>query len=283
MNTLKTIVLMGILTAIIVSLGYFFGGRSGLIMAFVFAIATNFGSYWFSAPMALAMNNAQPVSREEIPQLYEIVERLAARAKMPVPKIYVIPTDSANAFATGRDVNHAAVAVTAGIMRILNWDELEGVLAHELSHVRNGDILLCSIAACLASVITMVAHYGMYFGGGSRDDGERSVNPIFGLILAIVAPIAAMFIQLAISRSREFEADASGAKLCGKPLELAEALKDIEDVNYQRPMATNPAFSSLYIAVPNPGDMLNKLMSTHPPTEERIRRLREMAQGRNVG
>jgi heat shock protein HtpX len=276
MNTLKTIMLMGILTAIIVSLGYFIGGRSGLTIAFIFAIATNFGSYWFSAPMALAMNNAQPVSREQIPQLYEIVERLAARAQMKVPDIYVIPTDAANAFATGRDVNHAAVAVTEGIMRQLNWDELEGVLAHELSHVRNGDILITSIAACLASVITMIAHWGMYFGGSS-DDRERGVNPIFGLILMIVAPIAAMFIQLAISRSREYEADASGARLCGKPDELADALQDIEESAQTRPMQTNPAYSSLYIVLPNPGGMFAGLMSTHPPTAERIRRLREMA------
>jgi heat shock protein HtpX len=277
MNTLKTIMLMGVLTAIIVSLGYFIGGRNGLTIAFIFAIATNFGSYWFSAPMALAMNNAQPVSRDQIPQLYEIVERLAARAKMKVPDIYVIPTDAANAFATGRDVNHAAVAVTEGIMRQLNWDELEGVLAHELSHVRNGDILITSIAACLASVITMIAHWGMYFGSGSNDR-ERGVNPIFGLILMIVAPIAAMFIQLAISRSREFEADASGARLCGKPNELADALQDIEQSAQTRPMQTNPAYSSLYIVLPNPGGMFANLMSTHPPTAERIRRLREMAQ-----
>jgi len=276
MNMLKTIMLMGVLTAIIVSLGYFFGGRTGLIMAFFFAIATNFGAYWFSAPMALAANNAQPVSREQIPQLYEIVERLASRAKMPVPDIYVIPTDAANAFATGRDVNHAAVAVTEGIMRELNWDELEGVLAHELSHVRNGDILICSIAACLASVITMIAHWGMYMGGGSNDR-ERGVNPIFGLILMIVAPVAALFIQMAISRSREFEADASGARLCGKPDELADALQDIEQSAQQRPMQTNPAFSSLYIVLPNPGGIFASLMSTHPPTAERIRRLREMA------
>lgn len=276
MNTLKTIMLMGVLTAIIVSLGYFIGGRGGLMIAFIFAIATNFASYWFSAPMALAMNNAQPVSREEIPQLYEIVERLAARAQMKVPDIYVIPTDACNAFATGRDANHAAVAVTAGIMRQLNWNELEGVLAHELSHVRNGDILITSIAACLASVITMIAHWGMYMGN-SGDERERGVNPIFGLILMIVAPIAAMFIQLAISRSREFEADASGARLCGKPDELADALQDIEQSAQTRPMQTNPAYSSLYIILPNPGGIFASLMSTHPPTEERIRRLREMA------
>ena len=176
--------LMGVLTGIIVSIGYLSGSRELLILSFIFAIGTNIFSYWFSAPMALAANNAQPVSREQIPELYEIVERLAKRANIPVPQIYVIPSDAANAFATGRDPQHAAVAVTEGIMRILNWQELEGVLAHELSHVRNGDILITSIAACLAAVITMIAHWGMYLGS-SRDDRERGINPIFGLILII--------------------------------------------------------------------------------------------------
>lgn len=276
MNTLRTIVLLGVLTAIIVSLGYLFGGRSGVMAAFIFALVTNFSAYWFSAPMALAMNGAQPVAREEIPQLYEIVERLAERAKIPVPKIYVIPTDSANAFATGRDPAHAAIAVTEGIMRLLNWQELEGVLAHELSHVKNGDILITSIAAVLASVITMVAHWGMYWGGGS-DERERSVNPLFAIALMILAPLAATVIQLAISRSREFEADASGAHLCGNPLELADALKDIEEMSYRAPMQTNPAYSSLYIMKPNPAGMMMRLFSTHPPTAERIARLEAMA------
>jgi len=266
---------MGVLTAIIVGLGGVFAGRQGMIFAFIFALGTNFFSYWFSAPMALRMSNAQPVSREEAPELYEIVERLAQRAGIKVPDIYIIPTDAANAFATGRDSQHAAVAVTSGIMRVLNWQELEGVLAHELSHVRNGDILITSIAAVLASVITMLAHNFMYFGS-SQDERERGVNPIFALILAVVAPFAAMLVQLAISRSREFEADASGARLCGKPLELAEALQDIEDMSQRAPMQTNPALSSLYIIKPNPS-IFNKMFSTHPPTAERIARLQEMA------
>jgi len=276
MNTLKTIILMGVLSAIIVSLGYVFGGRSGLTMAFIFAIGSNFFTYWFSAPLALKMNGAMPVSREEAPQLYQIVERLAERAKIPVPSIYVIPTDAANAFATGRDTNHASVAVTEGIMRLLDWNELEGVLAHELSHVKNGDILITSIAAVLASVITMVAHYGMYWGSG-RDDRDRGVNPLFAIVLMILAPFAAMLIQMAISRSREYEADASGARLCGKPLELAEALQDIEDMSRRAPMQANPAFSSLYIIKPDPMSTITKLMSTHPPTADRIARLKQMA------
>jgi len=273
MNTLRTILLMGFLTAIIVSLGSLWG-RGGMIIAFLFAVGTNFFSYWFSASMALKMSGAQPVSREEAPELYQIVERLAGRANIPVPDIYVIPTDAANAFATGRDTNHAAIAVTQGIMRILNWQELEGVLAHELSHVKNGDILITSIAAVLASVITMMAHNLMYFGGSS--DRDRSVNPIFAIALAIVAPFAAMLVQLAISRSREYEADASGARLCGKPMELADALKDIEESSYQTPMQTNPALSSMYIIKPNP-NMFTKLFSTHPPTADRVARLQQMA------
>jgi len=280
MNTFRTIILLGVLTAIIVAIGGFLGGRTGVILAFGFALVTNFSAYWFSAPMALKMNGAQPVSREQIPQLYEIVERLSAKANIPVPQIYVIPTDAANAFATGRDPQHAAVAVTEGILQMLNWQELEGVPAHELSHVKNGDILITSIAAVLASVITMVAHWGMYMGSG--DDRERGVNPIFALALMILAPIAAAIIQFAISRSREFEADAGGAHLCGNPLELADALKDIEDASYRAPMQSNPAFSSLYIMKPDPGAMMMRLFSTHPPTAERIARLEAMARKGSV-
>jgi heat shock protein HtpX len=277
MNTLKTIVLMGVLTGLIVSLGSYFGGRSGLVLAFLFAIGTNVFTYWFSAPMALRMNNAVAIEREQAPQLYEIVENLAQRANIPVPGIYMIPSQVPNAFATGRDTNHASVAVTEGIMAMLDRDELEGVLAHELSHVKNGDILITSIAAVLASVVTMVAHYGMYFGS-SRDQESRGVNPIFALLLAVLAPFAAMLVQLAISRSREYEADASGARLCGKPMELAHALQEIESVNQQVPMQTNPAYSSMYIIQPNPGSFFTKIFSTHPPTAERIARLEEMAQ-----
>lgn len=277
MNTIKTIIFMGVLAAIIVAIGGLLGGRDGVVIAFGFSLVMNFVTYWFSAPMALAMNGAQPVSREEAPELYEIVERLAARAQMPVPNIYVIPTSAANAFATGRDQNHAAIAVTEGIMRLLNWRELEGVLAHELSHVKNGDILISSIAAVMASVITMLSRNALWFGAGSDDRDREGVNPIFGLILMVLAPLAATLVQFAISRSREFEADATGAKLCGNPLELADALENIEQASYRAPMPANPAFSSLYIMKPDPDNFVVKLLSTHPPTQERIRRLREMA------
>jgi heat shock protein HtpX len=277
MNTLKTLVLMGCLSALIIAIGGVLGGRDGVIMAFVFAVGTNVFSYWFSAPMALRMSNAQPVSREQVPQLYEIVERIANKAKIPVPSIYVIPTDSPNAFATGRDPEHSSIAVTEGIMRLLNWDELEGVLAHELAHVRNRDVLITTIAAVLASVITTIGHYGMYFGSYSDDRREGS-NPIFVVLMAILAPIAASLINLAISRSREFEADASGAELCGHPLELANALAKIDQTARAIPLQeANPALSSLFIIQPDPQSWFVKLFSTHPPTAERIQRLREMA------
>ncbi|HEY9677406.1 MAG TPA: zinc metalloprotease HtpX [Drouetiella sp.] len=277
MNTLKTLVLMGCLTALIVAVGGLLGGKQGIALAFLFAVGTNVFSYWFSASIALRMSNAQPVSREQVPQLYDIVERIARNANIPVPSIYVIPTDSANAFATGRDPEHSSIAVTEGIMRILNWNELEGVLAHELAHVRNRDVLITTIAAVLASVITTVGHYGMYMGGYS-DDRREGANPIFVLAMAIVAPIAASLINLAISRSREFEADASGAKLCGHPMELANALAKIDATARQVPFQeANPALSSLFIIQPNPQNWFVRLFSTHPPTQERIQRLREIS------
>lgn len=275
MNTLKTIILMGFLTALIVAVGGVIGGRSGMMMAVVFALVTNVGSYWFSAPLALAMSHAEPVEREQAPELYQIVERVAGEANVPVPRVYVIPTDSANAFATGRDPSHSAVAVTEGIMRILNPTELEAVLAHEMGHVRNRDILITTIAAVLASVVTMIAHWGMYLG--SSDERENR-NPIFLLLLVILAPIAATLINLAISRSREFEADASGAKICGHPLALASALSKIEEMSQAAPMrAANPALSSLYIIKPDASSWFVNLFSTHPSTQERIRRLQAMA------
>lgn len=277
MNTLKTLVLMGCLTAMIVMLGGLLGGRQGVVMAFCFAVFTNVFSYWFSAPLALAMSGAQPVSRDEAPELYEIVERIAAKAKIPVPKVYIIPTESPNAFATGRDPAHSAIAVTQGILSVLNWNEVEGVLAHELGHVRNRDVLITTIAAVLASVITMIGHWGMYFGGYSQDD-RQPANPIFALLMAILAPIAASLINLAISRSREFEADAAGAQLCGDPMALASALAKIDQISHAVPFtAANPALSSLYIIKPDPQSWFVNLLSTHPPTAERIQRLREMA------
>jgi len=273
-NTLKTLVFMGILTALIVVVGGIFGGKTGMIFAFVVACVMNLGSYWFSDKIALAAHGAQPIEREQAPVLYEIVERLAAKANIPVPPIYLIPSDSPNAFATGRDPEHSAVAVTAGILRILNENELEGVLAHELGHVKNRDVLLTTIAAVLAGVVTMIAQNGIFFM--SRD--EDGPNPLVMLVAAIFAPIAATLINLAISRSREYEADATGAAMCGKPLELADALAKIERGVEVQPMAEgNPAYASLYISNPFPQNWMFKLMSTHPPTQERIFRLQQMA------
>ncbi|MBA4075147.1 MAG: protease HtpX [Cyanobacteria bacterium PR.023] len=281
MNTLKTIVLMGFLTALIVAVGGLIGGREGLVMAFVFAIATNVMSYWFSAPMALAMSRARPISQAEAPELYEIVGRLANEAKIPMPTVYLIDDDSPNAFATGRDPAHSAIAVTRGITQLLTLGELEAVLAHELGHVKNRDILISTIAAVLAGVVTTIAHYGMYFGTSysSNNDDNRPANPIFVLLLIILAPLAASLINLGISRSREFEADATGAHICGRPLALASALAKIEKLSQFRPMtAANPALSSLYIAQPNQAGWLMNLFSTHPPMIERIARLQEMSE-----
>jgi len=278
-NTLKTLVFMGLLTGLIVAVGGIFGGKTGMIFAFGVALVMNVGSYWFSDKIALAAHGAQPIERDQAPVLYEIVERLAAKANIPVPPIYLIPSDSPNAFATGRDPEHSAVAVTAGILRILSEQELEGVLAHELGHVKNRDVLLTTIAAVLAGVVTMIAQNGMFFMSARDDDGP---NPIVMLAAAIFAPLAATLINLAISRSREYEADATGAEMCGKPLELADALAKIERGVEVQPMADgNPAYASLYISNPFPQNWMFKLMSTHPPTQERIFRLQQMARKMN--
>jgi heat shock protein HtpX len=281
MNFLKTLALLGILTALMVGVGGIVGGRDGMTIAFLIAMVTNFASYWFSAPMALAMSGAQPIERSQAPELYQVVESLCQKANIPVPTIHIIPNQSANAFATGRDPQHAAVAVTEGILRILNMHELEGVLAHELAHVRNRDILITTIAAVLASTITFVAHNAYWFMG-ARDEDGRSPNPIGLLLMAILAPLAATLLNLALSRSREFEADASGARICGQPLELASALAKVETASQRLPMTSvNPALSSLYITSPNPQSWFVNLLSTHPPTEERIRRLEQMAGAQN--
>jgi len=279
MNTLRTILLMGVLTALIVLIGGFLGGKTGMYMAFGFALLTNLGSYWFSDQIALAMSGAQPIEQSQAPELYDIVESLAARAGIPVPRIYLIPSPSPNAFATGRDPQHSAVAVTAGIMQLLDSSELEAVLAHELAHVRNRDVLITTMAAVLASVVTMIAHWGMYLGG-YRDDREGGgVNPFFMILLVILAPIAATLINLAISRAREYQADASGAKICANPLALASALAKIESGAQAMPLRdANPALASLYIVKPDPGSWFVNLFSTHPPIPDRIKRLEEMAQ-----
>jgi heat shock protein HtpX len=279
MNFLRTILLLGILSGLMVAIGGYLGGRQGLIIAFIFAVLTNIASYWFSAPLALKMSGAQPVDRSEAPELYDIVESLAKSASLPMPTIHIIPTEAANAFATGRDPQHAAVAVTQGIMRILNRNELTGVLAHELGHVRNRDILITTIAAVLAATITMLAHFaqwGAYYGSSSDRQGNR--NPIGLLLVIILAPFAAMLVQMAVSRTRELEADKTGAHIGHDPLELANALRKVEAASQVVPFReANPALSSLYIVKPNPGDWYTNLFSTHPPTAERIARLEAMA------
>ena len=278
-NMLKTTLLLGLLTAIILWFGAFLGGSNGLVVAFVFAAVMNFGSYWFSDKIVLAMYRARPVGMNDAPDLYRIVQDLATRARMPMPKLYVIPTDAANAFATGRNPEHAAVAVTEGIMRLMSWEELAGVLAHELSHVRNRDILISSIAATLAGVIMMLGNmvrWAAIFGGASRDDRDQGGGLIGLLVLSILAPLAAMLIQMAISRSREYQADASGAQLMHSGENLARALEKLAYASQRVPLDASPQTAHLFIVNPLSGRSLANLFSTHPPLEERIRRLRSM-------
>ena len=278
-NMLKTTLLLALLTGLIMWIGEFLGGSQGLVIAFVFAVVMNFGSYWFSDKLVLAMYNARPVGMNEAPDLYRIVQNLATRAQMPMPKLYIIPSDAANAFATGRSPEHAAVAVTEGIMRLMSWDELEGVLAHEISHVRNRDILISSIAATLAGVIMMLANmmrWAAIFGGVSRDDREEGGGILGLLAMTILAPLAATLIQLAISRSREYQADASGAELLHNGEPLARALEKLETAVERVPLQANPQTAHLFIVNPLTGRSFANLFSTHPPLEDRIRRLREM-------
>jgi len=276
MNTIKTAFLLGVLSALIVAIGQAFGGQRGMILALGVAAAMNFFSYWFSDRIVLAMHRAQPVSREQAPRLFEILERLTARTGLPMPRVYVLPEDAPNAFATGRDPQHAAVAVTQGLMRLLSEEELEGVLAHELAHVRNRDILISSVAATLAATIMVIAHmarWAAFFGGGHREDREGT-NPIALLATAILAPIAATLIQLAVSRSREFQADQTGAEMTRNPYGLANALQKLEEYGKRIPMSTaGPASSHLFIVRPFTGRTLMNLFSSHPPIPERIRRL----------
>lgn len=277
---LRTTLLLGALTGLIMLIGQWLGGSHGLVIAFVFAVLMNFGSYWFSDKIVLAMYRAREVSEAEAPMLYRIVHNLAVRAGMPMPRLYIIPSESPNAFATGRNPQHAAVAVTEGILRLMNERELTGVLAHELSHVQNRDILISSIAATLAGVVMMVANmarWAAFFGGMNRDDREGG-GGIIGLIaMSILAPIAAAIIQMAISRTREYEADASGARMSGDPLGLASALGKLGAASERIPLDASPQTSHLFIVNPLSGRSLMQLFSTHPPLEERITRLRRMA------
>lgn len=277
MNSIKTALLLGLLTGLILLIGGALGGRNGLLIALVFAAVMNFFSYWFSDKIVLAMYRAKPIEAGDAPKLHEIVSRLAARANIPMPRLYLIPQDQPNAFATGRNPSHAAVAVTEGIMKLMDEQELEGVLAHELSHVTNRDILISSVAATIAGAIAYLAHMAQYaaiFGGfGGRDDRDRGGGAIGLLVTAIIAPIAATLIQLAISRSREYEADESGARLAGSPFGLARALEKLGRASGRIPMDANPATAHLFIVSPFSGQALMKLFSTHPPLEERIARL----------
>ena len=277
MNALKTTFLLTALTLLLVLAGEYLGGANGALIAFALAAATNFFSYFYSDKIALAMYGAQPVTREQLPRAYEVVERLTGRAGLPMPKIYVIPTESPNAFATGRNPQHASVAVTHGILGLLTDEELEGVLAHELGHVRNRDILTSSIAATLAGAITIVARMAFWFGafgGGGGDRRDREGGGLGGIFLLLLAPFAAMLIQLWVSRTREFEADASGAHLTGNPYALASALEKISAVSKQVPLVASPNSAHLFIVAPLlSGQTFASLFSTHPPIQERIKRL----------
>ena len=276
MNTFKSTLMLVLLMLVLVLIGERIGGESGMLIAFAISVAMNFTAYFFSDKIALKMYRAQPVTREQLPRAYEVVERLAAKDGLPMPKIYVIPSESPNAFATGRNPQHASVAVTHGILGLLTDEELEGVLAHELGHVKNRDILTSSIAATLAGAITLIARMGYWaslFGGyGGR--GGRSRNGGLGaLLMLIVAPIAASLIQLAISRSREYEADATGAHTTGNPYALARALEKLEDYSKRVPLQASASTAHLFIIAPLIGGGVGRLFSTHPPTRERIRRL----------
>jgi heat shock protein HtpX len=273
-NGLKTALLLGLLSGLLLVIGQLVGGANGLLLGLIFAVVMNFGSYWFSDKLVLRMYRAQEVGPGH--RLYGIVERLSRQAMLPMPKVYVIPEASPNAFATGRNPEHAAVAATEGILQVLSDSELEGVIAHELAHVKHRDILISSVAATLAAVIMFTAnalHWGMMLGGfGGRDD-RRGANPFALLATIILAPIAATLIQLAISRSREYAADAGGAQIAGNPYGLAEALRKIEAVSKRVPLDANPATAHMFIVKPFAGAGLSALFSSHPATEDRIRRL----------
>ena len=270
-NTFKTAFLLTALTLLLMGIGRAFGGQNGMLLALGVAAVTNLVAYFFSDKIALATYRAQPVTRDQLPRVYEVVERMTQRIGLPMPKIYVIPTDSPNAFATGRNPAHASVAVTEGILNLLNDEELAGVLAHELGHVNNRDILISSIAATIAGAITFLARFGFFFGGGDRD--ERRGGGIGALLMLILAPIAAMLIQLAVSRSREYQADATGAHFTGNPYALASALAKLDAYSKRVPLVATPSTAHLFIIQPFLGMNFGSLFSTHPPIAKRIERL----------
>jgi heat shock protein HtpX len=283
-NTFKSVLLLAALTGILVVMGRVLGGTGGMIIAFGIAVVMNFTSYWFSDSIALKMAGARQVSPEDAPDLHKLVEELCYRAQLPKPRVAIIESPSPNAFATGRDENHAVVAVTTGILQILSRDELMAVLSHEIGHVKNHDILIASIAATVAGAITMIAnmlHWAALFGGfgggfGGRDR-EGGVNPIAALAMMILAPIAALLIQMAISRSREYGADQTGAQIDGDPMALASALEKLDAWSKRIPLNVNPSAAHLFIVNPLSGQLLARLFSTHPPIQERIKRLHQMA------
>ena len=285
MNNIKTVMLMVLMAVIMMLIGWLVGGRTGLTVMLFFSIAMNIYSYWCSDSLVLRWSGAQEVTREQAPQLYDLVEKLASRAGLPMPRVCIIDADEPNAFATGRNPEHAAVAVTTGIMRVLDYNEISGVLAHELAHVKNRDILTSTIASMMATVISYAAQFFMFFGG-SRDDDE-GVNPVAAIAMMILAPIAAMLIQMAISRSREYEADHDGGEICGNPNYLADGLEKIEYYVTHSPETlpdAKPATANMYIVNPfeGTGKALTKLFSTHPDTADRIARLREQAREMRV-
>lgn len=283
MNVLKTGILLSVLTALLVVVGQLIGGQQGAMMAFMFALVMNLGSYWFSDKIVLAMYRAKPLSESEAPQVWRAVREIAQRERMPMPKLYWLPAQTPNAFATGRNPKHAAVAVTAGLLEIMNEEELKGVLAHELSHVKNRDTLVMSIAAAVAGAIAMLAdwaRWSLMWGRGSRDDNRNSggaLQLVAVILIAILAPLAAMVIQLAISRTREYGADATGARLTGNPHGLASALQKLDAAAHAHPLPNaHPATAHMFIVNPLTAGMIAKLFSTHPPVDERIKRLRGM-------
>src|SRR6185437_10660783 len=279
MNGIKTAFLLTLLTLIAIGIGDYFGGQNGMVIAFIMAAVMNFVSYFFSDKIALAMYRAQPVTREQAPRVYQVVERLVGKVGLPMPKIYVIPTDSPNAFATGRNPKHAAVAVTQGILNLLDDEELEGVLGHELGHVRNRDILTSSIAATLAGAITILARmfaWGAMFGGYGGDSRDRRGGGLGALLMIILAPLAAMLIQLWVSRTREYEADATGAHFTGNPYALARALQKLDAYSKRIPLMASPSTAHLFIVQPMLGVDFGNLFSTHPPIAKRIERLTGM-------
>jgi len=272
---LKTALLLGVLTGIFLAVGYMLGGQAGLLLALMFSAFANFMSYYYSDSIVLSMHGARELSPQETPMLFNIVKKLTERANIPMPRLYMIDMDQPNAFATGRDQYHSAVVVTSGLLRLLNEDEIMGVIAHELSHIKNRDILIATVAATIAGAISAIANifqFSLLFGGYDR---ERNSNPIAALLIIVITPIVAAIVQFAISRSREFAADATGAHLCGCPLSLAKALKKIHDYVEAIPTEVNHATAALFIE--NPMGSIGQLFSTHPPTEERIKRLVDMA------